>query len=118
MHDQNVCQWVSINLKFDERLNKLDCVTIDFSCSPYAILLLNPSFFWQNGLATKVEKSRKQMKERKNRTKKIRGVKKVSLLGLQFLYTLCDNASSALLMQALLILLIHSQTKAGDAKKK
>ncbi|KAF8389586.1 hypothetical protein HHK36_024103 [Tetracentron sinense] len=29
-----------------------------------------------NGLDTKVEKSRKQMKERKNRTKKIRGVKK------------------------------------------
>ncbi|PKA64483.1 40S ribosomal protein S24-2 [Apostasia shenzhenica] len=29
-----------------------------------------------NGLATKVEKSRKQMKERKNRAKKIRGVKK------------------------------------------
>ena len=39
--------------------------------------LLNPSRFWQNGLATKVEKSRKQMKERKNRAKKIRGVKKV-----------------------------------------
>lgn len=33
----------------------------------------------QNGLDTKVEKSRKQMKERKNRAKKIRGVKKVSL---------------------------------------
>lgn len=33
--------------------------------------------FLQNGLATKVEKSRKQMKERKNRAKKIRGVKKV-----------------------------------------
>jgi hypothetical protein len=31
----------------------------------------------QNGLATKVEKSRKQMKERRNRAKKIRGVKKV-----------------------------------------
>ncbi|KAF9677591.1 hypothetical protein SADUNF_Sadunf08G0123600 [Salix dunnii] len=29
-----------------------------------------------NGLATKVEKSRKQLKERKNRAKKIRGVKK------------------------------------------
>nr|AWA44776.1 40S ribosomal protein S24 [Saccharum spontaneum] len=34
----------------------------------------------RNGLATKVEKSRKQMKERKNRAKKIRGVKKVSYL--------------------------------------
>lgn len=34
----------------------------------------------QNGLATKVEKSRKQMKERKNRAKKIRGVKKVIVL--------------------------------------
>eukprot|EP00244_Chara_vulgaris_P008607 TRINITY_DN343_c0_g1_i1.p1 TRINITY_DN343_c0_g1~~TRINITY_DN343_c0_g1_i1.p1 ORF type:complete len:135 (-),score=39.36 TRINITY_DN343_c0_g1_i1:782-1186(-) len=31
----------------------------------------------RNGLATKVEKSRKQVKERKNRAKKIRGVKKV-----------------------------------------
>ncbi|KAF5945630.1 hypothetical protein HYC85_015858 [Camellia sinensis] len=30
----------------------------------------------KNGLDTKVEKSRKQLKERKNRTKKIRGVKK------------------------------------------
>lgn len=40
---------------------------------------------WQNGLATKVEKSRKQMKERKNRAKKIRGVKKVEGLLLHFL---------------------------------
>lgn len=31
----------------------------------------------QNGLATKIEKSRKQMKERKNIAKKISGVKKV-----------------------------------------
>uniref|UniRef100_A0A6N2KU09 40S ribosomal protein S24 n=6 Tax=Salix TaxID=40685 RepID=A0A6N2KU09_SALVM len=30
----------------------------------------------RNGLATKIEKSRKQMKERKNRSKKVRGVKK------------------------------------------
>ncbi|KAG6757474.1 hypothetical protein POTOM_037786 [Populus tomentosa] len=30
----------------------------------------------ENGLATKVEKSRKQLKERKNRAKKVRGVKK------------------------------------------
>ncbi|KAI3668161.1 hypothetical protein L6452_43238 [Arctium lappa] len=30
----------------------------------------------RNGLDTKIEKSRKQMKERKNRSKKIRGVKK------------------------------------------
>ena len=35
--------------------------------------------FVQNGLATKVEKSRKQLKERKNRAKKIRGVKKVNI---------------------------------------
>ncbi|CAL5371493.1 unnamed protein product [Camellia sinensis] len=34
----------------------------------------------RNGLDTKVEKSRKQLKERKNRTKKIRGVKKVRKL--------------------------------------
>ncbi|KAK9160107.1 hypothetical protein Syun_006448 [Stephania yunnanensis] len=32
---------------------------------------------FNNGLDTKVEKSRKQMKERKNRAKKIRGVKKL-----------------------------------------
>ncbi|CAL5419020.1 unnamed protein product [Camellia sinensis] len=31
---------------------------------------------YKNGLDTKVEKSRKQLKERKNRTMKIRGVKK------------------------------------------
>ncbi|ONK66807.1 uncharacterized protein A4U43_C06F12180 [Asparagus officinalis] len=37
----------------------------------------------RNGLATKVEKSRKQMKERKNRAKKIRGVKKNLYRGLQ-----------------------------------
>lgn len=35
------------------------------------------AYLFQNGLDTKVEKSRKQMKERKNRAKKIRGVKKV-----------------------------------------
>eukprot|EP00246_Nothoceros_aenigmaticus_P016299 TRINITY_DN72_c0_g1_i2.p1 TRINITY_DN72_c0_g1~~TRINITY_DN72_c0_g1_i2.p1 ORF type:complete len:138 (-),score=27.05 TRINITY_DN72_c0_g1_i2:413-826(-) len=35
----------------------------------------------RNGLATKVEKSRKQMKERKNRAKKIRGVKKAKASG-------------------------------------
>jgi uncharacterized membrane protein len=37
-------------------------------------------YFLQNGLETKVEKSRKQMKERKNRAKKIRGVKKVNII--------------------------------------
>ena len=38
----------------------------------------NDLFAWllQNGLADKIEKSRKQIKERKNRSKKIRGVKK------------------------------------------
>eukprot|EP00850_Spirogloea_muscicola_P005789 SM000027S09570 [mRNA] locus=s27:179099:180348:+ [translate_table: standard] len=35
----------------------------------------------RNGLATKVEKSRKQIKERKNRTKKIRGTKKAKGAG-------------------------------------
>ena len=34
----------------------------------------------QVGLASKVQKSRKQMKERKNRSMKVRGVKKVSWL--------------------------------------
>lgn len=53
-------------------------------CSGISLFLLYQSCllilvsWWQNGLDTKVEKSRKQMKERKNRAKKIRGVKKVN----------------------------------------
>ena len=41
-------------------------------------LVSSESRVWllQNGLAERVEKSRKQIKERKNRSKKIRGVKK------------------------------------------
>ncbi|BBM98081.1 small subunit ribosomal protein S24e [Marchantia polymorpha subsp. ruderalis] len=35
----------------------------------------------RNGLATKVEKSRKQVKERKNRAKKLRGTKKSKAAG-------------------------------------
>ncbi|KAL0043744.1 hypothetical protein WJX82_005446 [Trebouxia sp. C0006] len=35
----------------------------------------------RNGLADKIEKSRKQIKERKNRSKKIRGVKKNAVVG-------------------------------------
>ncbi|EFJ28032.1 hypothetical protein SELMODRAFT_227903 [Selaginella moellendorffii] len=35
----------------------------------------------RNGLATREQKSRKQLKERKNRAKKIRGVKKVKASG-------------------------------------
>jgi hypothetical protein len=50
-------------------------------------ILLFCVLFCQNGLATKVEKSRKQMKERKNRAKKIRGVKKVSYLHTMILLT-------------------------------
>ena len=50
--------------------------------------------FLQNGLATKVEKSRKQMKERKNSAKKIRGVKKVCTFALVRL--LCPNISAHL----------------------
>lgn len=55
-------------------------------CVPCSILMqLKPCFLpWQNGLSTKVEKSRKQMKERKNRAKKIRGVKKVNLMAYDF----------------------------------
>jgi len=37
-----------------------------------------PLIVAQNGLAKKIEKSRKQKKERRNRTKKIRGVKKTA----------------------------------------
>jgi small subunit ribosomal protein S24e len=46
------------------------------------MLILYVIYFIQNGLATKVEKSRKQVKERKNRAKKIRGVKKVKFMHL------------------------------------
>jgi hypothetical protein len=52
---------------------------IETTLSVLVLLIFDKSVFGflQNGLATKVEKSRKQMKERKNRAKKIRGVKKV-----------------------------------------
>jgi hypothetical protein len=46
-----------------------------FLCSYYA--KFSVALFEQNGLAFKVEKSRKQVKERKNRAKKLRGTKKV-----------------------------------------
>jgi hypothetical protein len=58
-------------------MNLMD-VTAATEAIPLLIIFCFP--FCQNGLATKVEKSRKQMKERKNRAKKIRGVKKVSYL--------------------------------------
>ena len=83
--------------------------------------------FFQNGLATKVEKSRKQMKERKNRAKKIRGVKKVSYLStyhdtsdLQFPVQLyyCSTVSLVLTYTHVICAFCLLQTKAGDAKKK
>ncbi|CAF1939423.1 unnamed protein product, partial [Brassica napus] len=49
----------------------------------------------RNGLDTKIEKSRKQIKERKNRAKKIRGVKKVRLL---LLMTKCYTLGFCLLI--------------------
>ncbi|CAN7003039.1 unnamed protein product, partial [Brassica rapa subsp. trilocularis] len=53
----------------------------------------------RNGLDTKIEKSRKQIKERKNRAKKIRGVKKVRLVLLMTtLYTLCYSLWFCLLI--------------------
>ena len=71
------------------------------------------SLLLQNGLDTKVEKSRKQMKERKNRAKKIRGVKKV--------IQLCVVDYCLLLYHFLLYKRITSgvflQTKASDAAK-
>jgi ribosomal protein S24E len=57
----------------------------------------------QNGLATKVEKSRKQMKERKNRAKKIRGVKKVLFLSHNvrfYVYPLCNLQNDELLFHS------------------
>lgn len=69
----------------------------------------------QNGLDTKIEKSRKQLKERKNRAKKIRGVKKVNLLShiaiTLVLFFLCDFFLRTWFHFVL-------QTKAGDAAKK
>jgi hypothetical protein len=50
-------------------LVKSACIVVWYRCFDWGHV--------QNGLATKVEKSRKQIKERKNRAKKIRGVKKV-----------------------------------------
>ncbi|THG18427.1 hypothetical protein TEA_023771 [Camellia sinensis var. sinensis] len=70
---------------------------------------------YKNGLDTKVEKSRKQLKERKNRTKKIRGVKKVRkllILALGYTYT-----GQSLSLSLSLSLLHNVQTKAGDAAK-
>ncbi|KAF9596989.1 hypothetical protein IFM89_014703 [Coptis chinensis] len=43
------------------------------------LMISSDPFEVQNGLDTKVEKSRKQLKERKNRGKKIRGVKKTKV---------------------------------------
>jgi hypothetical protein len=57
----------------------------------------------QNGLATKVEKSRKQMKERKNRAKKIRGVKKVLFFSHHvrcYIYPLCNLQNDELLFRS------------------
>lgn len=51
---------------------------LKYICIRQFLIVYNMVVFMQNGLATKVEKSRKQMKERKNRAKKIRGVKKVN----------------------------------------
>lgn len=81
--------------------------------------------YCQNGLATKVEKSRKQMKERKNRAKKIRGVKKVSYLSIYYhdtsdLHSLCNCSTVSLLLTYTNVICSFCllQTKAGDAKKK
>lgn len=84
---------------------------------PYS-LILNLFFFpIQNGLDTKVEKSRKQMKERKNRAKKVRGVKKVIKMFLfycSFLNLICLLFVTAINCCDFVCM----QTKAGDAAKK
>uniref|UniRef100_A0A803MFL4 40S ribosomal protein S24 n=1 Tax=Chenopodium quinoa TaxID=63459 RepID=A0A803MFL4_CHEQI len=54
----------------------------------------------RNGLATKVEKSRKQMKERKNRAKKIRGVKKMLEVGIAVTYGEAGPSSFQVVGQA------------------
>lgn len=73
---------------------------------------------FQNGLDTKIEKSRKQMKERKNRAKKIRGVKKVilQLVIVVGLWLLTPDAILVLLNHKILFVL-SLQTKASDAAK-
>lgn len=69
------------------------CTTISDGRLSTSLIFLSTSsylpfiFLIQNGLATKVEKSRKQMKERKNRAKKIRGIKKVR----KYLYCCVKN---------------------------
>lgn len=58
----------------------IDEIWLSFECCPnvmHFFVFPHHVGICQNGLATKVEKSRKQVKERKNRAKKIRGVKKV-----------------------------------------
>jgi hypothetical protein len=83
---------------------------------------------WQNGLDTKVEKSRKQLKERKNRAKKIRGVKKVMKPPMKFNYviislslslSLCDWTlpSPTIAITYNCCYVSYVQTKAGDAAK-
>lgn len=56
-----------------ENFISLHLIEISLSDSYFCLFRI----YRQNGLDTKVEKSRKQLKERKNRAKKIRGVKKV-----------------------------------------
>lgn len=63
-------------LRCGEQLTSCICVQRHILLYVVPVNLLHFVPFCQNGLATKVEKSRKQMKERKNRAKKIRGVKK------------------------------------------
>lgn len=73
----------------------------------------------QNGLDTKVEKSRKQLKERKNRAKKIRGVKKVTKTSMKF--KLCCHLSLSLWLDFAISFnccyFSYVQAKAGDAAK-
>ncbi|RZS01643.1 hypothetical protein BHM03_00031530 [Ensete ventricosum] len=76
----------------------------------------------RNGLATKVEKSRKQMKERKNRAKKVRGVKKFLVQAAIFLHSVLWLLSSyefttCCLNWRCLLFILDVQTKAGDAAK-
>ena len=83
--------------------------TVDFSVYMHWFFIIFP---WQNGLDTKVEKSRKQMKERKNRAKKIRGVKKVSWF-LKIVWCFLDGNP----LLTYLFLPFVLQTKASDAAK-
>lgn len=115
------------------RLNVWSCstwflflsITVFLSYLAHIIFLctrMMSAFVPQNGLDTKIEKSRKQLKERKNRAKKIRGVKKVGHASPipPFLWHFLSPISLvliSLIIWHMVFTVFLLQTKAGDAAK-